>query len=226
MTAPLSTSAPANVLTTTNLDSPTVEGGPIVPSVDALARGFRYQMITSFEVANFRSFKSLRLKGLQPINILVGKSAAGKTSLLEAIKMALGGTPNVAWALNAFRGIPVAIAFNPTREQFESLFSPLFPNFDIGKTISFKVTDSTERTATVEIKFDPERPVTPVPQNVPKRDKAKLQCAIAALNEKDPNKGLNNLLRSKEPLIPLRSKVFTPLVNQVKKFIKQIEGAS
>lgn len=52
-----------------------------------------------------------------------------------------------------------------------------------------------------------------------KRDKAKLQCAIAALNQKDPNKALKHMLKQKSAIIPFRSKVFTPLIKQVRKFL-------
>jgi len=51
-----------------------------------------------------------------------------------------------------------------------------------------------------------------------KRDKARLQCVIAALNESDPNKGLQYLLRIEPPLVHFRSKVFTPIVRQILNF--------
>lgn len=162
------TDAPENVLTSI-LDSRLLIRDDIVVSATGAQGDAGYQMIKSFEVTNFRSFRSLRLKGLPTINVLVGKSASGKTSLLEAIRMALGGTPNVAWTLNALRGVPVAIIMNPTRDQFESMFSPFFPDFDLTKAISFKVVDSSDREASVQIYFDDERPVTPVPQNIPNR---------------------------------------------------------
>ena len=64
-----------------------------------------YLMLKSFEVENFRGFKSLTLSDLKTVNILVGRSAAGKTTLLEAIRLALGATPQVAWNLAATRGL-------------------------------------------------------------------------------------------------------------------------
>ena len=55
-------------------------------------------MIKSLHAENFRCFKELDLSGLQRVNVVVGKNATGKTALLEAIRLALGGTPNVLWA--------------------------------------------------------------------------------------------------------------------------------
>ena len=56
---------------------------------------------------------------------------------------------------------------NPQREQFEGAWNSYFFDFDITKIISFKVVDSENRKADVEIYFDKDRPVTPVPVLVP-----------------------------------------------------------
>jgi hypothetical protein len=42
-------------------------------------------MLTSFLVRNFRTFKELAIQRLGRVNLIVGKNAVGKTSLLEAI---------------------------------------------------------------------------------------------------------------------------------------------
>jgi hypothetical protein len=118
-------------------------------------------MINSLEVRNFRAFSHLELTGLPIINILVGQSASGKTALLEAIRMALGGTPTVAWQLNTVRGMVLGLPINPQREQFESAWSSYFFDFDITKTISFRMMDSDKRKASLDIYFDNDRPVTP-----------------------------------------------------------------
>src|ERR1700674_1024880 len=139
--------------------------GEQAPGVASRPAG--YQMIKSFEVENFRSFRHLKLSGLTSVNILVGRSASGKTALLEAIRMALGATPTVAWVLNAVRGIAIGIPLNPQREQFEAAWNSYFFDFDITQTISFKVGDSDNREARLEIFFDKDRPVTPVSPAAP-----------------------------------------------------------
>lgn len=125
-----------------------------------------YRMIDSFEVENFRSFRALKLRRLPAVNILVGKSASGKTALLEGFRMALGGTPTVAWTLNGTRGIITPMPPNPTREQFEAAWRSYFLDFDTTKTIEFKLLDSEGRHASLSMYFDKERPVTPLPGSV------------------------------------------------------------
>jgi hypothetical protein len=51
-----------------------------------------------------------------------------------------------------------------------------------------------------------------------KRDKARLQCLVAALNEDDPNKGLQYLFHVDPPVIPMESEVFLPIVDMIKRF--------
>jgi len=61
-------------------------------------------MIKSLRAENFRCFKEIEISELQRVNVVVGKNATGKTALLEAIRLALGGTPNVLWGMNPARG--------------------------------------------------------------------------------------------------------------------------
>jgi ABC-type molybdenum transport system ATPase subunit/photorepair protein PhrA len=49
-------------------------------------------MITELSLENFRGFRSLELKGLKRVNLIVGHNNAGKTSLLEGIFA--GSVPN------------------------------------------------------------------------------------------------------------------------------------
>jgi predicted ATPase len=44
-------------------------------------------MLTQLEIKNFRGFSALDLKGLQRVNLVVGRNNCGKTSLLEAIAL-------------------------------------------------------------------------------------------------------------------------------------------
>jgi hypothetical protein len=88
-------------------------------------RPAKYRMINSLEVKNFRAFRDLQLDDLTPVNIVVGRSASGKTALLEAIRLALGATPQVAWNLNAWRGVLVGNSIRLVR--FSNLHgAPIF----------------------------------------------------------------------------------------------------
>jgi ABC-type lipoprotein export system ATPase subunit len=124
-------------------------------------------MIETFEVCNFRGFHSATIDKLRRVNLIVGKSASGKTALLEAIRLALGATPQVAWNLAASRGILPPLGVNPTREQFESAWSHYFPDFDVTSPIILTSTDTLNRAASLKMYFDEERAFTPLPQAQP-----------------------------------------------------------
>jgi energy-coupling factor transporter ATP-binding protein EcfA2 len=124
-------------------------------------------MIKSLHAENFRCFKQLDLSDLQRVNVLVGRNATGKTALLEAIRLALGGTPNALWTMNQARGF-FGLAPQPiTREVFESLWSPYFFNFEISNAIFTDCCDSSKAHATTRIFFDVQRPVTALPHHLP-----------------------------------------------------------
>jgi hypothetical protein len=54
-----------------------------------------------------------------------------------------------------------------------------------------------------------------------KRDKARMQCINAVFYGKDPNKPLTHILTARPPVIWFRSKSFTPIVNEIRKFCDQ-----
>ncbi|HZH14640.1 MAG TPA: AAA family ATPase [Archangium sp.] len=49
-------------------------------------------MMTTLRIDNFRSFRKLTVEGLTRVSLLVGTNNAGKTSVLEAAELVLGGT--------------------------------------------------------------------------------------------------------------------------------------
>jgi len=123
-------------------------------------------MIKSFRAKNFRCFEELDLSDLRRLNIIVGKNAAGKTALLEAIRLALGATPSVAVSLNQYRG--VTFFPNPLKEQFESQWNSFFFKFDVERTISTECEDTEGHKASLRIFFAKEKAFTPmIPQQQP-----------------------------------------------------------
>jgi len=124
-------------------------------------------MISSFETKRFRGFEELKLEDLRLVNIVVGRSASGKTALLEGVRLALGGTPTIAWNSNSIRGLFLPFQPNPTREQFDSLWSPLFFDFDIEQAINFGITNSEGKKASLKIYFDKTNPTTPTLPGIP-----------------------------------------------------------
>lgn len=116
-------------------------------------------MIKSLKISNFRCFDELSLNDFRRVNILVGQNAAGKTALLEAIRLALGGTPQVALGLNNNRGIHY-FGIAQSRDQFEALWNSLFYKFEANRTISTGVHDTEGHSATLKIAYDPSKSVT------------------------------------------------------------------
>jgi energy-coupling factor transporter ATP-binding protein EcfA2 len=126
-------------------------------------------MIRSLHAENFKCFKQLDLSDLQRVNVVVGKNAAGKTALLEAVRLALGGTPNVLWTMNQVRGFLWGVPQPITREAFESVWSSYFFNFEMSAAILTDCCDDENRHATTRVFFDVKRPVTTVPQQLPQQ---------------------------------------------------------
>jgi hypothetical protein len=120
-------------------------------------------MIERLHVENFRSFKLLKLEKLRRINIIVGKNASGKTVLLEAIKLGLDATPGSFPWLNSMRGMTFMIPPNLTAEQFKEQFNDFFHEFDSETPISIRIEDSSNKSATVRVYFDPKRATTAQP---------------------------------------------------------------
>ena len=60
-------------------------------------------MLTSLEIENFKCFRQLKIEPLAKVNLFVGTSNSGKTSVLEAVSMlpATGAHPvgNINWML-------------------------------------------------------------------------------------------------------------------------------
>jgi hypothetical protein len=127
-------------------------------------RELGYHMLKSLRVRNFRCFKEIDLPDLRRVNVIVGKNATGKTALLEALRLALGGTPGVLWALNqtrsAFFGMPQPL----TKEAFESVWNQYFFDLDGSHPIFTECVDSNGRIATLKVFYDTQKSVTAVPQ--------------------------------------------------------------
>ena len=83
-------------------------------------------MIKSLEIKNFRCFKDLYLRELKRFNIVVGEGGSGKTSLLEAIFLVAGASPEVWMRLRQWRGFSPTFRLSGTRDSYESLFRDIF----------------------------------------------------------------------------------------------------
>jgi predicted ATPase len=111
-------------------------------------------MINSFEITNFRCFQYLPPVSLKRFNVLVGDSGTGKTSLIEALFLCAGSSPEIYLRLRTWRGFGPALSLAGTKESFESIFRDLFNDFhqELGAKISCPDTSGGVRN--VEIKYE------------------------------------------------------------------------
>jgi AAA domain, putative AbiEii toxin, Type IV TA system/AAA domain len=123
-----------------------------------------HYMLKSLRVQNFRCFKEIDLPELRRVNVIVGRNATGKTALLEAVRLAVGGTPGVLWALNQTRSAFFGLQQPLTKEVFEFLWNQYFFDLDGSHPIFTECTDSSGRIATLKLFYDSQKSVTAVPQ--------------------------------------------------------------
>jgi predicted ATPase len=55
-----------------------------------------YLMAKTIDIKNFRAFSNVTLPDCRRVNIVVGENGSGKTALLEALFLTVGGNPEVA----------------------------------------------------------------------------------------------------------------------------------
>src|ERR1700677_3534620 len=108
-------------------------------------------MIKSLEVKNFRCYKNLYLRDLKHFNIVVGEGGSGKTSLLEAIFLVAGASPEVWMRLRQWRGFSPIFRLSGTRDSYESLFRDIFHNFEKHKPASIRMVEYNDRARTLRI---------------------------------------------------------------------------
>lgn len=95
-------------------------------------------MIRSATITNFRCFESVELPKCKRINIIVGKNAAGKTALLEALWVATAHSPEVVDRLRRWRGYEPNLT--GTFAQIDkSVWSDLFHRYDLERVITVRL---------------------------------------------------------------------------------------
>ena len=99
-------------------------------------------MIRSLEIKNFRCFSTLKLDELPRVNVIVGENGSGKTALLEALYLAMGGSPQFALRIRAWRGLPDELNIEITEKSFRAFWANLFHRFASEHPISISITDS------------------------------------------------------------------------------------
>lgn len=94
-----------------------------------------YQMIKSLEIARFRCFERARIGDCRRINVIVGKNSSGKTSLLEALFLVAGPSPEIIFRLRGWRGFEQGSVSGPSKTIDQVLWGDIFFNFDTSHNI-------------------------------------------------------------------------------------------
>jgi hypothetical protein len=103
--------------------------------------------ITSIEVEAFRCFERLRVEGLTPVSLIVGKNNAGKTALLEALEaVASERSPFVLYRASFERG-EYRLRKGPDEDHVELDISHWFHGHRVeeSSTFSLRATGDRER---------------------------------------------------------------------------------
>ena len=109
-------------------------------------------MIETLAIKNFRCFANVSLSSLRRINIIVGKSASGKTAFLESIFVAAGASPELPIRVRAWRGLPMA-TISDQKTVYEALWKDLFYQCDQTREISVALKGSKLHTRTLTIGY-------------------------------------------------------------------------
>ena len=121
-------------------------------------------MIDSLTVENFRCFEKLTLENLGWVNVVVGDNGAGKTSLLEAISLGMGSSPELAIKFRLLRGLGGMLAVSVLRSSYEALWRDLFYRLDQRRTIRIKLSGTAETRRSLRVSYAAEEATTtPIP---------------------------------------------------------------
>ncbi len=92
-------------------------------------------MIDSIDIRNFKCFRATSVHDCRRVNVIVGDNGVGKTALLEAIFLALGGSPELPVRFRQQRGLGGLFGGAP-RDIEDAIFGDLFYNLDQSSPIT------------------------------------------------------------------------------------------
>ena len=107
-------------------------------------------MIRDIFIENFRCFRSLEIQGAKRINLIVGDNGVGKTSVLEAIFLALSRNVEVSLRLKTFRGLIGSFSGTPWAVG-EAFWQDYFHDLDWSKNIHISLMGSASASNSLKI---------------------------------------------------------------------------
>ena len=115
-------------------------------------------MIQSLNIENFRALKRVSVEELGRVNIIVGSNASGKTSLLEALYLVMGNSPENSLKLKRWRGLIEPTPFVAIDTGFH-IWEDLF--FDShSPALSVEINDSIKGRRKLEVALSSDQSIT------------------------------------------------------------------
>jgi hypothetical protein len=108
-------------------------------------------MIRSVEISHFKCFKKLKVDNVRRINVLVGDNGSGKTAFMEGIFLALGAGSELIGRYRQQRGIEGGTLMGTPQDIEEAIFSELFYDNDLTRTVMITVAGSGVENRSVRI---------------------------------------------------------------------------
>lgn len=139
-------------------------------------------MFCSFQVSNFRCFSALSLSDLDRVNLITGSNDVGKTALLEALFLHVGGhNPELSLRLNVFRG------FEPILPDPDDTWGWLFRGRQsLGKAIELTSIDDADRKRVLRVTLRvPEKMVFPASAEQPPPGKKAPGLPTTAIGQRE-----------------------------------------
>jgi ABC-type lipoprotein export system ATPase subunit len=118
-------------------------------------------MINDVQILNYKCFERLTISGCRRLNVIVGDNGSGKTSLLEAMFLALGSTSELILRFRQLRGLESQFR-GSTRTVENAIIQDYFYRLEGNRTISVILTGTGPETRSVTITRGPGQTVLPL----------------------------------------------------------------
>ena len=134
---------------------------PIIQSKEIPSGTKGYQMLSKIEINNFRCYKKLELKDLGRFNFIVGDNGTGKSSLLDAIYLCAGSSPEILIRTMMWRGlVSQSGAVALSTDTYKEFFSEIFHAFKTEIDVDIRFIDSYDELRWLKITYGDQREVS------------------------------------------------------------------
>lgn len=120
-----------------------------------------YQMFSKIEIDNFRCYGHLELTNLGRFNFVVGDNGTGKSSLLDAVYLCAGSSPEILIRTMLWRGLVAqsgAIALST--DTYKEFFAESFHNFQTDKDVHIRFVDTNDELRWLRISYGGQKEIT------------------------------------------------------------------